>query len=145
MKDDLGTILHAVHTAPLHLDLKKLRPDACAMEVIAHEVAKVDAEEEFKLKLAQVVLAAEYDGAYKHVEVNMRGIDGNAFMILGTVKKVLNKAGAPKFHVEVFMHRAKEGDYQHLLATCTKWVTIVDQPIHGRAAADAFNKLPKED
>lgn len=147
MRDELGTILDAYKTPPLTLDLKKLPKDAPEMAVIAHEYAKGKAEDELKLKLAKVVLAAEYDGLYKHVEVNMRGVNGNTMVILGTIKRALKRAGAKPFHVQVFMHRAMSGDYEHVLKTCAKWVTIVDRRIeehHAGSAFTAFN-LPKGD
>jgi hypothetical protein len=142
--DDMATKLNAIKTAPLHLDIEKLRPDACAMEVIAHEAAKADAEDRFKLDLAKCVVDCEFDGIFKHVEVNMRGVNGNVFMILGTVKRALSRAGATPFQLSVFIHRAQSGDYEHALSTCAKWVTIVDKPIN-RCAASAFNNLPKGD
>lgn len=142
--DDLATIIDAIQTRPLTLDLKKLRKEACAMEVIAHEVAKVDAEDQFKLDYAKAILAGEYDGAYKHVKVNMRGVNGNVFMILGTVKKALGRAGVDPFHILVFMHRAQEGTYKDALATCAKWVTITDRQVE-RCAASAFKNLPEGD
>jgi hypothetical protein len=144
MKDDLGTILDALHTKPLHLDLKKLPRDANPLMVLAHEAAKVDAYDDFKLKLAKVVVDCEYDGLYKHVEVNMRGVNGNVFMILGTVKRALQKAKADPYHVEVFMHRAMSGNYEHALSTCSKWVTIVDRRVE-QCALKAFKQLPKEE
>jgi hypothetical protein len=138
MKDELGTILDAYHTPPLTLDLKKLPKDAPEMAVIAHEYAKGKAEDELKLKLARVVIDCEYDGLYKHVEVNMRGVNGNSLVILGTIKKALKQAGADSFQIQVFMSRAMSDDYQHLLKTCSKWVTIVDRKIETQHAGSAF-------
>ncbi len=144
MINDLATIIDAIQTTPLHLDLKVLPEGACEMAVIAHEYAKGKAEDEFKLDYAKAVLALEYNGLYKHVEVNMRGVNGNVFMVLGTVKKALQRAGAEKFHVQVFMHRAMDGTYEDALGICAKVVTIVDRPVN-RCAASAFKNLPKGD
>jgi hypothetical protein len=145
MINDLGTMIDAIQTRKLHLDLKKIDKDAPEMAVIAHEYAKGLAEDEFKLKFAQAVLALEYDGEFKHVEVNMRGVNGNVFMILGTIKRAISRAGASPFQVQVFMHRAMHGgDYEYVLGLCAKVVTIVDRPVN-RCAAAVFNKLPKGD
>lgn len=144
MINDLATIIDAIQTTPLHLDLEVLPKDAPEMAVIAHEYAKGKAEDAFKLKYAKAILALEYDGLYKHVKVNMRGVNGNVFMILGVVKKALQRAGASPFHVRVFMHRAMEGTYEDACGICAKIVTIIDRPIN-RCAASVFKNLPKGD
>ena len=145
MKNDLGTMIDALQTPKLHLDLKKLPPGATDREVIAQEYAKGIAEDEFKGKMARVVVDCEFDGLFKHVDVNMRGVNGNVFMILGVVKRALQKAKATPFQISVFMHRAKSGDYDHALSTCSKWVNIVDRAVRLNSAISAFKNLPKED
>lgn len=62
--------------------------------------------------------------SYKHVKVNLVGHDGNAFAVLGTVTKALRKAGASKDVIEVFVEEATEGNYDDLLLTVFKWVTV---------------------
>lgn len=55
--------------------------------------------------------------------VKMIGEDGNAFSILGKVNKALKKAGRPK-EGKMFLEEAMQGDYNHLLKTAMKYVTV---------------------
>lgn len=61
---------------------------------------------------------------YPDVEVQLTGEDGNAFAILGAVTKAMKRAGVEKAERDEFMNEATEGDYDHLLQTCMKWVTV---------------------
>lgn len=60
---------------------------------------------------------------YPDVEVQLTGRDGNAFAILGTVARALRRADHGD-EVESFMAEATAADYDHLLATCMKWVDV---------------------
>lgn len=62
---------------------------------------------------------------YPEVEVQLTGVDGNAFSILSNVKKGLKKNGASSDEVNQFYSEATSGDYDHLLQTCMKWVTVL--------------------
>lgn len=64
---------------------------------------------------------------FKHVVVNMRGVNGNTLVILGTVKQALQKAGATPMELSLFIRNAMSGDYEHALATVCNWVTITDE------------------
>lgn len=55
------------------------------------------------------------------VVVQLTGTDGNAFAVLGRVRAALRKAG---IDASEFSAEATSGDYGHLLATCTAWVTV---------------------
>lgn len=57
-------------------------------------------------------------------EVKLSRVDGNAFAILGAVKKALAKAGATKDEQAEFMREATSGDYNALLQTVMRWVEI---------------------
>jgi hypothetical protein len=57
------------------------------------------------------------------VEVQLTGQDGNAFAVLGAVRKALVEAGHQD-EVEAFFAEATSGDYDHLLGTCMRWVTV---------------------
>lgn len=61
----------------------------------------------------------------KHPEVSVQllGIDGNAFNVLGVVSKAMRRAGVAKPEIDEFMKEATSGDYDHLLQTVMKWVT----------------------
>lgn len=58
-----------------------------------------------------------------NVEVKLAGTDGNAFSILGKVSGALKRAGYKK-EAEEFLTEATKGDYDHLLATCAKYVVV---------------------
>jgi hypothetical protein len=57
------------------------------------------------------------------VEVQLTGQDGNAFAVLGAVRKALVDAGHQD-EVEAFFAEATSGDYDHLLGTCMRWVNV---------------------
>lgn len=58
---------------------------------------------------------------YPHVKVKLTGTEGNAFAVLGEVKSAMERAGVD---TNGFFEEATAGDYNHLLVTCMKWVTV---------------------
>lgn len=60
---------------------------------------------------------------YPHIIVQITGKDGNAFSILGNVGAAMRKNNILQEEREMFYNEATSGDYNHLLQTCTKWVT----------------------
>ena len=56
--------------------------------------------------------------------VKLIGEDGNAFHILGKVRKVLQDAGYTEEELEEFTLQATSGDYSNLLGVCMQWVNI---------------------
>lgn len=61
---------------------------------------------------------------YPEIHVKLIGSDGNAFAILGAVKKALKEGNVPSDQIDLFIKEASSGDYNHLLMTCMDWVTI---------------------
>lgn len=61
---------------------------------------------------------------YPEVAVQLTGQDGNAFLILGLVRRALSKAEVPQAEIDAFMAEATAGDYNHLLSTCMSWVEV---------------------
>lgn len=61
---------------------------------------------------------------YPEVEVKLVGEDGNAFAILGRVMKALGRAGIGKVEQNEYLAEATSGDYDHLLQTTMKWVSV---------------------
>jgi hypothetical protein len=57
------------------------------------------------------------------VTVQLTGEDGNAFFILGAVKKALKRAGHGDAADEFFAE-ATSGDYDHLLQTAMRYVDV---------------------
>ena len=57
------------------------------------------------------------------VTVQLIGKDGNAFSIIAKVRRALKQGGHADL-VEPFTKEATSGDYDHLLATCMKYVNV---------------------
>ena len=55
--------------------------------------------------------------------VILTGTDGNAFAILGRVRRAILKSNHPEL-AALFIEEATTGDYDHLLITCFKYVTV---------------------
>ncbi len=54
--------------------------------------------------------------------VRLVGEDGNAFAILGRVRRALREAGASPGYVERYTREATSGDYDHLLLVTQRYV-----------------------
>lgn len=65
------------------------------------------------------------DPKYPNVEVQLTGEDGNAFAIMGRVQDAMRKAGIDRTELHAYMTEATSGDYDHLLRTTMKWVTVL--------------------
>lgn len=48
-------------------------------------------------------------------QVTLVGEDGNAFAIMGRVKRALEREGNPKRVIDSYLKQARAGDYDHLL------------------------------
>lgn len=64
------------------------------------------------------------DPKYPEIEVQLTGTDGNAFAILGKMRSALRAGGVSKEEREEFQNEAMSGDYDNLLRTCMRWVTV---------------------
>lgn len=65
------------------------------------------------------------DIKYPDVEVQLTGEDGNAMFIMGKVRVELFRAGVKNDELNEFTKEATSGDYDHLLQTCMRWVTVL--------------------
>ena len=61
---------------------------------------------------------------YPEIEVQLLGTDANAFAIMGAVTQAMRRGGIGKEERDAFMDEAMSGDYDHLLQTCMKWVSV---------------------
>ncbi len=61
---------------------------------------------------------------YPNIEVQLSGSSGNAFAILGAVSKAMRKAGLSAVERKEFTDEATSGDYNHLLQTAMKFVSV---------------------
>ncbi len=62
------------------------------------------------------------DVKYPDINVQLVGMDGNAFAIMGRVSQALRRAKVKKGEIDKFMAEATAGDYNHLLYTVMQWV-----------------------
>jgi hypothetical protein len=61
---------------------------------------------------------------HPEVIVKLTGSDGNAFAILGKVRRALRDAGVATEEIERYTNEATAGDYDKLLATTMRWVEV---------------------
>jgi len=61
---------------------------------------------------------------FPEVRVQLSGEDGNAFSILSRVQREMRRVGIPEEVIEQFIDEATSGDYDHLVATCMRWVDV---------------------
>jgi hypothetical protein len=61
---------------------------------------------------------------YPEIKVQLTGQDGNAFAIMGAVQNALRKAGVPKQELDDYYAESTSGDYDHLLRTAMRWVSV---------------------
>jgi hypothetical protein len=66
----------------------------------------------------------EDDVRFPDIEVTLVGADGNAFAILGRVQEAMRRGGIDKEQRDAFMNEATRGNYDHLLQTVMRWVTV---------------------
>lgn len=58
-------------------------------------------------------------------EISVELEDGNAFAILGNVKRAMQRGGLPKEVIDQFREEAMSGDYDNLLTTCMRYVNVM--------------------
>jgi len=56
--------------------------------------------------------------------VKLIGQYGNAFAVMGNIKRALKSAGADKDYIDAYLKEATSGDYDHLLTVSMKYVDI---------------------
>jgi hypothetical protein len=64
------------------------------------------------------------DVKYPEIEVQLTGRDGNALCIVGYVRRALREAGVPREEIKQFQEEALSGDYNNVLQTAMRWVTV---------------------
>ena len=60
---------------------------------------------------------------YPNVHVALEGEDGNAFFIIGRVRRAMRQAGIAVSELDAYREQAMAGDYDHLLRTTMEWVS----------------------
>ena len=62
---------------------------------------------------------------FPDVEVQLTGENGNGFFIVSRVRTACRRAGVDADEIEAFTNEAMSGDYDHLLRTTMKTVTVL--------------------
>lgn len=57
--------------------------------------------------------------------INLEGPDGNAFAILGCLRREFKRNSVPKEEWDLFYAEATSSSYENLLETCRRWVNFV--------------------
>ena len=61
---------------------------------------------------------------YPEIKVQLVGLDGNAYSIMGRVSAALKEAGIAKEEIDEYYAESTSGDYDHLLRTAAEWVSV---------------------
>ena len=61
---------------------------------------------------------------YPEINVKLVGEDGNAITIIGRISKALRRGGVDKTETDEFQKEAMSGDYDNVLQTCMRWVSV---------------------
>ncbi len=61
---------------------------------------------------------------YPGIIIQLIGLDGNAFSILGRCRSAMKRARLPESEINEFTKEATSSDYNHLLATVCEWFTV---------------------
>lgn len=64
------------------------------------------------------------DTKYPNIEVELVGQDGNAFAIMASVSKAMRRAQVPQTEIDKYLEESTSGDYDHLLVTAMRWVSV---------------------
>lgn len=64
------------------------------------------------------------ESLYPEIEVQLAGQDGNAMVIISTVRAALRNGGVDVSKIAKFTQEATSGDYDNLLRTAMKWVSV---------------------
>lgn len=64
------------------------------------------------------------DIKYPEITVNIIGVNGNAFNILGICTREMRKHHLPKSEIDKFFDEATKGSYDDLLCTVMKWFNV---------------------
>jgi hypothetical protein len=61
----------------------------------------------------------------KKVKLNLIGIDGNAFAIMGAFQKAARKQGWSNDAIKIVLDKAMSGDYDNLLRTIMEYTEYI--------------------
>lgn len=61
---------------------------------------------------------------YPNITLDLTGQDGNAFAILGSLRRALRDGGVPAEEITAIIEKAMTGDYNYLLGTVMNTVNV---------------------
>ena len=61
---------------------------------------------------------------YPEITVQLTGNDGNAFAVMGAVKKALRRANVSADEISEYIKQSMSGDYDNLLRVAMEWVEV---------------------
>ncbi len=61
---------------------------------------------------------------YPDIHVTLSGMDRNAINIIAALRRELKRNHVSGVRLHAFTMEVREGDYDHVLATCMKWVDV---------------------
>lgn len=67
-------------------------------------------------------------GPTKALELSLVGHDGNAFAIIGSLRRELRRAGADATYIAAVTADATSGDYDHLIQVALAEIEAFDEP-----------------
>jgi len=62
---------------------------------------------------------------YPEIEVQLTGNDGNAYAIMGSVRRALKRAKISADEIDEYTKQSMSGDYDNLLRVAMSWVTVL--------------------
>lgn len=66
----------------------------------------------------------------KTVNLELVGVNGNAFMIMGVFGRQARKEGWTQQEIDAVLKEAKSSDYNHLLATISNHCEVKNEPFN---------------
>jgi len=67
-------------------------------------------------------MTTQTEPKYPDITVQLTGNDGNAFAIMGAVRKALRRAGVSAEEIAEYVKQSTAGDYDNLLRVAMSWV-----------------------
>jgi len=62
---------------------------------------------------------------YPEIEVQLTNNDGNAYAIMGAVRRALKRARVSADEIDEYVKQSMSGDYDNLLRVAMSWVTVL--------------------
>lgn len=62
---------------------------------------------------------------YPDIEVELSGTVGNAFSIMGKVRRAMKRNGVSDDEIQKYTDESTSGDYDNVLVTAMRWVTVL--------------------